>query len=196
MALTTSSHCRLISIRGLGTNYLERIEFVWAPAPGAAGPLVSTVNQWHYLPGDTPVFRVAATGQPQCLSRDGTRCITSRDGYSLCMCFDMFSARPVTCTATDGASDPLHWCNKARGALGEAQPWFEPPILGFPNPKPPILWVTGGKEAKRPAIVKAKHQTSPAYCGGMAEGGTLSVGAPRRQQSVCVWLRTVLQASC
>jgi len=123
-----STHCvllilhRLIAVKGVGGSYLERIEFIWALGPNPQGPLVSTVNQWSYLPEESPAFRVGSTGQPQCLSRDGKSCATSRDGFNLRMCAGTFSTSLVNCSATDGANDPLHWCTKARGALGEC--WY------------------------------------------------------------------------
>ncbi|WIA36026.1 hypothetical protein OEZ86_007387 [Tetradesmus obliquus] len=66
-------------------------------------------------------YRRASTGQPQCMSRDGRTCVTSPDGYMLRMCADTLSTKPVTCSTKDGADDHLHWCTKARGALGLPQ---------------------------------------------------------------------------
>jgi hypothetical protein len=116
---------RLISVRGVGGKYPTQIEFQWALITGTVGPLLTTINTWSFLPGNSPVFRRASTGQPQCLSIDGVNCQTSWDGFNLRMCGeDALSStsglKLLTCTEADGATDLNHWCKRARGALGKA----------------------------------------------------------------------------
>lgn len=119
---------RLIAVKGATTTeYLERLEFVWAALPGAQGPLASSVEQWTcMLPGASFAVRKNAAGdQPQCLSKDGKTCVQSGDCLGLLrQCADSEGWAPATCAAADGANDPLHWCSRARGAL--ALPFSQP----------------------------------------------------------------------
>lgn len=129
MQLTMNLHvllcrcARLISVKGMtNSSFLGSIQFTWGVAPGAQGPLVSELAQWRFFPSDandglTPAFR-AVNGQPECFSLDGKSCFTDLDGFSLRMCAASTKSR-VRCTPADGARDPIHWCTRARGALGE-----------------------------------------------------------------------------
>lgn len=132
---TSQLNCRrLIAVKGLGNVYLERIEFVWALLSSSTpGPLDSTVAQWTCQgPTNAPAFRASSSSnQPQCLSRDGKSCIVAADCFNLRYCAASFSSTPVTCAVQDGANDPLHWCLRARGALGEIRLCFRrmyPPL--------------------------------------------------------------------
>lgn len=110
---------RLIAIKGIGSRYIERIEFIWS-LTSPAKVKVPIAPSWTCL---TPSDPIAIRAEPtaQCMSADGTTCLQQSmlGCWHLRMCGEQFSKTPVTCSPGDGTQDPTHWCSRARGALGE-----------------------------------------------------------------------------